>query len=162
MATNKQELSSDDLALVQREMYNVQDRWYDIGLCLRMNSASLEGIQNANPRSGVCLRVMLNERINQGGLTWEKIADALDDITVNRQVVAKEIRAKYCTPERACAVTRVAPDHPTAPPIPSTKPVIPTAGPSYPINSLAGLFRAVNNTPPVNTKVSSTHVQLAL
>ena len=41
--------------------------------------------------------------------------------------------------------------------IPSTKPVIPTAGPSYPTNPLAGLLEAVNNTPPVNTKVSSIH-----
>ncbi len=92
MATNNQELSSDDLALVLRE----QGKWYNIGLCLGLSPATLGNIQSNHRTSAVRLRVMLNKSINEGGLTWEKIAEALENVTVGRKGVAREIRAKYC------------------------------------------------------------------
>ncbi len=39
---------------------------------------------------------MLNQRLNQGGLTWEKIVEALENITVYRKGEATNIRANYC------------------------------------------------------------------
>ncbi len=98
MATNKQELSSEDLALVLRELFTVQGRWYNIGLCLGLGPATLQNILSANQTNEVCLRNMLIQRINQGGLTWENIVEALENVIVDSQVVAREIRAKYCAP----------------------------------------------------------------
>ncbi len=98
MATNKQELSSDDLAQVLRELFTVQGKWYNIGLCLGLSPATLQNILSANQTTEVRLRNMLIQSINQGGLTWEKIAEALENVIVDSQVVARKIRAKYCTP----------------------------------------------------------------
>ncbi len=146
MATNKQELSSKDLALVLRELFTVQDKWHNIGLSLGLLPVTLTGIQNENQKEENCLRVMLNQRINQEGLTWEKIAEALEDVTVGRKVEAREIRAKYCTPVATQTVL-------TAPPISSTNPANPIAGLST--QATPGLLSPVNNTPPENRKVSS-------
>ena len=103
MTTNTQqskELSRDDLATlptVLRELNSVQEKWYNIGFCLGLHRITLGGIQNDdNKTSEECLRAMLSLRINHGGLTWELIAKALEDVTVDRTAVAKEIRAKYC------------------------------------------------------------------
>ena len=116
MATNNQELSSDDLAQVLRELFTVQGNWYNIGLCLGLGPAILGNIQSANQTNEVCLRNMLIQRINQGGLTWENIVEALEDVTVGRRQVAREIRARHCIPvatQRVSTTPRVAPGHPT-------------------------------------------------
>ncbi len=151
MATNKQELSSDDLALVLRELFTVQGKWYNIGLCLGLGPATLNNIQNENQEENVCLRVMLNNSINQGGLTWETIAEALENVIVDSKVEARKTREKYCTlvaTQRVLTTPRVSPRHPALisfnsnarvipqPPVLRTNPVNPTAGPSkYPSNS---------------------------
>ncbi len=155
MATNNQELSSEDLAQVLRELFTVvQGKWYNIGLCLGLSPAILGNIQSNHRTSAVCLRVMLNKSINQGGLTWKNIVEALEDVTVNRKVLARKIRAKYCTPvatQTVLTTTRVAPGHPALipqqgvfnnnapviykPPVLRTYPVNPTAGPSNSSNT---------------------------
>ncbi len=115
MATNKQELSSEDLAQVLRELFTVHGNWYNIGLCLRLLPVTLTGIKHENQEENVCLRVMLNKSINQGGLTWEKIAEALENVIVDSKVLARKIREKYCTPvatQRVLTTTRVSPRHP--------------------------------------------------
>ena len=117
MVTNKHELSSDDLALVLEELFTVQNKWYNIGLCLRLRVVTLDNIRNANQTNDVCLRDMLIQRINQGGLTWKKIAKALEQVIVGRKGEAQQIRARYCTPvatQTVLTTTRVAPSHPTA------------------------------------------------
>ncbi len=133
MAANIQELSSDNLALVLEELFTVPDKWYNIGLCLGLRSVILDGIQSENQKKEEnCLRDMLNKRINQGGLTWEKIAEALGNLTVDRSGVANEIRAKYCTP----VATQTVIGSPTATiPPSSTNPANLTAGPSNPSGS---------------------------
>ncbi len=146
MATNKQELSSEDLAPVLRELFTVQDKWYNIGLCLGLLPVTLTGIKHEDPKEENCLRAMLIQRINQGGLTWEKIAEALEDVTVGRKVEARKIRKKYCTPVATQTVL-------TAPPISSTNPANPIAG--LGTQATPGLLRLVNNTPSENRKVSS-------
>ncbi len=171
MATNKQEISSDDLVQVLEELFTVQNKWYNIGLCLGLNSVILDNIQNANQTNDVCLRDMLNQRINQGGLTWEKIAKALEEVIVGRKGEAQQVRARYCTPVATQTIlTRVAPDHPTAtitkcvrqqrsyhsqPPIPSTKAAITTAGPSYPTTPRVATGSSTATIPHHNAPVVS-------
>ena len=173
MATNKQEISSDDLALVLEQLFIVQNRWYNIGLSLGLRVVILDNIRNANQTNDVCLRDMLNQRINQGGLTWEKIAKALEQVIVGRKGEAQQVRAKYCTLVATQTVlTRVAPDHPTAtipqqsafdnsarvihqPPIPSTKAAITTAGPSYPTTPRVATGSSMATIPQHNAPVVS-------
>ncbi len=169
MATNNQELSSEDLAQVLRELFTVHGNWYNIGLCLGLGPAILGNIQSANHANDVCLRNMLIQRINQGGLTWENIVEALEDVTVGRRQVATEIRARHCTAvatQRVLTTPRVAPGHPALipqqgvfnsnapviykPPVSRANPVNPTAGPS---TQATPLLRPTNNTPPE----ASTH-----
>ena len=154
MAANMQELSSDNLAQILRELFTVQSKWYNIGLSLGLNPATLDNINNTT--NDACLRDMLNQRINQGGLTWEKIAKALEEVIVGRKGVARQIRARHLPPVATQAVLTTG--NPTATrPLSSTNPVNPTAGPSnpsgsYPHNSAISFAIPIPVVPPPKTK----------
>ncbi len=149
-----QELSSDDLAQILRELFTVRSKWYNIGLSLGLNPATLDNINNTT--NDACLRDMLNQRINQGGLTWEKIAKALEEVIVGRKGVARQIRARHLPPVATQAVLTTG--NPTATrPLSSTNPVNPTAGPSnpsgsYPHNSAISFAIPIPVVPPPKTK----------
>ena len=71
----------------------------DIGLQLGLDSSDLKQIATNNQNTKDQLREMLDMRIKQGGLTWEKIVKALENVTVAENVKADEIRKKYINPQ---------------------------------------------------------------
>jgi len=75
----------------------VKDSWFDIGIQLGLKHSELVAIQK-NPgfsRPQEWFREMLNERIMTGGLTWELIIEALEDITVDQRAKADELRRLF-------------------------------------------------------------------
>ena len=65
----------------------------DIGLQLGLDSSDLKQIATNKLNTKDQLREMLDMRINQGGLTWEKIVETLENVK------ADEIRNKYINPQ---------------------------------------------------------------
>ena len=93
---------------VYSALIKVQDQWYDIGLQLDMEPGELKVIEKNYPSSKERLREMITQRRSQGNLTWELIAEALENPTVGQSQLAGEIK-KNIRPQPA----------PSSPPTPA-------------------------------------------
>ena len=87
-------------------LYDVTDQWFDIGLQLDVDSNDLKRIFNESTLQNNTerLREMLTVRLNQGELTWDHIIEALENRTIDQNVIADEIKSKYITPQPATTV----------------------------------------------------------
>ena len=91
-------LSPDDLSKVRTELYDVQTKWYDIGLDLGLPVSTLETIkQECSDKIPECLRRMLLEWLKMIDLqpSWRKLIDILQNKVVNEGALAVAIAEKY-------------------------------------------------------------------
>lgn len=80
------QLAIGDLPQVIRAVYDARVKWYDIGLELKVDAASLDAIQEDNPRNVQnCLRDMLKKwlRRSQPKPTWGALKEALESPLVD-------------------------------------------------------------------------------
>ena len=90
-------LSLDDLSKVRTELFEVQVKWYDIGLDLGLPVNTLETIKQECQDIGECLRRMIHEWLKAIDLqpTWRKLIDVLQNKVVNEGALAAMIAEKY-------------------------------------------------------------------
>ena len=71
-------LSEGDLAKVRDFLLPVRQKWYDIGLELKVESWELDEIKAKYSNFRVCLREMLRARLRSAGnpLTWKELTKA--------------------------------------------------------------------------------------
>ena len=76
-----------------RAVLDARAKWYDIGLELKIDAASLDAIQEDNPRNVQnCLRDMLKKWLrSQLNPTWGAIVEALESPLVDEGVLASNI-----------------------------------------------------------------------
>ena len=73
-------LTVDDLAKVQRAVWEGRAKWYNIGLELGLTAGTLEAIQLTNKHDVEdCFRAMLKKWLRKSDLlpTWSSLANAL-------------------------------------------------------------------------------------
>ena len=76
----------NDLPQVFRAVFDARTKWYDIGLELNIDAASLDAVQNDNPHNVQnCLRDMLKKwlRRSQPKPTWGALKEALESPLVD-------------------------------------------------------------------------------
>ena len=88
-------LKLDDLVEVKRFLFNVKEKWYNIGLNLKVKLADLNQIrdQHINDKDyDACLREMLQKWLKQfpNKPTWGRLADALREKDVDEGELADE------------------------------------------------------------------------
>ena len=79
----------DDLGDVYTKLYDARNKWFDIGLALKINYITLECIRSEKSDTSDGLRRMLAHRIQSGGpLTWTDLSGCLRHPTVERNDLA--------------------------------------------------------------------------
>ncbi|CAI8014929.1 NLR family CARD domain-containing protein 3, partial [Geodia barretti] len=101
-------LTTDDLATLVNELNEVKDKWYHLGVQLKMKPADLNAIRiefmnNANN----CLLEMLSVWLTKlpSPPTWQTVVDALSSPDIDRPAVAQRIRQTYLSQDPASAAT---------------------------------------------------------
>ena len=91
-------LSTDDLATLQNALFEVRDKWYHLGVQLKVPISDLKAIRTQylnNPDD--CLLEMLSCWLSNTtpSPTWQTVVDALCCAAIGRQQVADNIRRQY-------------------------------------------------------------------
>ena len=98
-------LGPKDLSKVFKEIYEVRDDWYNIGLELEVPTEVLDRIKSAHPDNAKCLREMLliwlQRRKGRGPVgespTWQSLIQALRSPTIEKGgLLADELERKHC------------------------------------------------------------------
>ena len=92
-------LSINDLCEIQSELHEVRDKWYHLGVQLKVPVSDLSAIRiqyRNDPED--CLLDMLTRwlSITIPSPTWQTVIDALCSAPIKRLLVAEQIRKKYC------------------------------------------------------------------
>ena len=88
-------LGVNDLVKVLDELYDVRDKWYDIGLRLNVPAETLEKIKAPDDNS--CLRQVLIIWLRSGKATWIDLCQVLRHRTIDQEKLADSLLAKYDT-----------------------------------------------------------------
>ena len=88
-------LETNDLVTVKKFLFNVKEKWYNIGLHLKVTPSELDQIQarhKADLDYDVCLREMLQIWLNHYPIkpTWGQLEDALREKDVGEDELADE------------------------------------------------------------------------
>ena len=93
-------LTSDDLAILVNELYEVRDKWYHLGVQLKVLVHDLKAIRtqyNNNPDN--CLIEMLSHWLTMTPPppTWQRVVDALNSPAIGKPNIAERIQKVHCT-----------------------------------------------------------------
>ena len=89
----------DDLGIVLMELYPVRDKWYNIGLQLRVPVVDLQRIESEYKNDhSTCLRQMLIKWLELGRANWKSLCEALQCPIVLGEdgSLATNLLKKYC------------------------------------------------------------------
>jgi len=87
----------DDLDIVSQALMNVGDKWYNIGHQLGLTKQQLSDIGDKHKLQQECLRETLSlwlRRVDHVP-TWDRLADALENHTVQEDQLAKNVKKNY-------------------------------------------------------------------
>lgn len=84
-------LLTKDLRRVRHVLYPAREKWFDIGIELKVEVETLKCIRTEQTDHGACLREMLIEVLQSDPQpTWEMIAEALKVEAINRPDLARK------------------------------------------------------------------------
>ena len=89
-------LGLNDLPTVLDELYDIRDKWYNVGLRLDVPTEKLESILISHDRDN-CFRQVLVLWLKSGKATWLGLCQALRHRTVGRVKLAATLQTKYHT-----------------------------------------------------------------
>ena len=95
-------LSLEDLRDVLNELNQVRDKWYNLGLQLKVSVTELQKIEaEYKTDTGTCLRQMLIKWLELGNASWESLCGALQSPLVlgGDAALAMTLQKKYCRVE---------------------------------------------------------------
>ena len=93
----------NDLGTLQSELHEARDKWYNLGVQLKVPVSDLRAIQTKFKYSNDpedCLREMLTRWLSITIIpppTWQTVVDALCSTPVDRPLIAEQIKSKYCS-----------------------------------------------------------------
>ena len=89
-------LGLNDLPTVLDELYDIRDKWYNLGLRLDVPTKKLESILTSHDLDN-CFRQVLVLWLKSGKATWSALCQALGHRTVGQVELAATLQAKYLT-----------------------------------------------------------------
>ena len=94
-------LSSDDLGCVLEEVLDAAAQWYNLGLKLKVRTATIDSIQEDFTATQHRLREMLKAWLNTcDNPSWKTLIDALKSPLVGASQLAAALETKYCSVEK--------------------------------------------------------------
>ena len=89
------DLSEDSFAFLYERLHSICSKWYNFGLALGLQPATLNQISNdKREKCEDCLRESLLKLVQIRRLTWREIIEALKKPTVNESELATEIESE--------------------------------------------------------------------
>ena len=91
-------LTVNDLATVQRKVWEGRPKWYNLGLELGLTPGTLDSIKQTNHYdTDECFKATLKEWLSKPELdrSWSKLAKSLNEKTVGFGYLAEEIYLEY-------------------------------------------------------------------
>ena len=81
------------------ELFDVNCKWFNIGLKLRLPLGTLDSIKFQQLDAPTSMHKMLSNWLKQTDPppTWEALADALESRIIGEPKLAQQLRSKYCT-----------------------------------------------------------------
>ena len=89
------DLVSGNLGKVQDLIWNARPKWFNVGLNLDINEATLTMIKQSNANGDDCFREMLSEWLKSVEPSWEELLAALRKPSVGHKQLAKKIARKF-------------------------------------------------------------------
>ena len=91
-------MNLEDLGPVLTEIFNVREKWFNIGLQLSIPVKELQKIfsDHKNDHS-TGLRLMLIKWLEMGDASWKALCRALSSQIVEESTLAKKLQQKYCS-----------------------------------------------------------------
>ena len=89
------DLVSGNLGKVQDLIWDARPKWFNLGLNLNIDQATLTMIKQSNPNGDDCFREMLSEWLKSVEPSWEKLLAALRKPSVGFKQLAKKIAGKF-------------------------------------------------------------------
>ena len=86
-------LGLNDLLTVLDELYDIRDKWYFLGLQLKVPTEKLESLTSHDQDS--CFRQVLVDWLKSGTATWLALCQALRHRTVGQDETAIKLQTKY-------------------------------------------------------------------
>ena len=86
-------LGLNDLPTVLDELYDIRDKWYNLGLRLNVSTEKLESLTSHDQDS--CFRQVLVNWLKSGKATWLALCQALSHRTVGQEELARKLQTKY-------------------------------------------------------------------
>lgn len=86
-------LGLNDLSTVLDELYDIRDKWYFLGLQLKVAPEKLESLTSHDQDS--CFCQVLVDWLKSGVATWLALCEALSHKTVGHNETAIKLQTKY-------------------------------------------------------------------
>ena len=96
-------LTPADLATLQNALYEVRDKWYHLGVQLKVPISDLRAIRTQfrdNPDDSLLEMLSVWLSITTPSPTWQTVVDALCCASIGRQKIAENIQRTYCKQDR--------------------------------------------------------------
>ena len=88
-------LSSSDLKVVYKELFDVRAKWRRIGIELNLTPGTLDAIRQMESDPAERLERVLLEWMNKGSATWRELVDTLYSVPVGETKLAELLEQKY-------------------------------------------------------------------
>ena len=91
-------MNLEDLGIVLTELFEIREKWFNIGLQLSVPVKYLQQIfsEHKNDHS-TGLRLMLIKWLEMGEASWKSLSLALSSQIVEESTLAKKLLQKYCS-----------------------------------------------------------------
>ena len=89
------DLVSGNLGKVQDLIWDARPKWFNLGLNLNIDQATLIMIKQNHPNGDDCFREMLSEYLKSMEPSWEELLAALRKPSVGHKQLAKKISGKF-------------------------------------------------------------------
>ena len=88
-----------DLSTVRNEIHDARNKWYDIGIELKVDVSTLKSIESKYSDAKDCLREVITGWLKAVSPkpTWRSLVDALRQPAVDESKLAAVLEGKYCT-----------------------------------------------------------------
>ena len=85
---------------VYEDTFSARNKWYNIGLCLKLESPTLNAIAADFDKCDERHRHSLEEWLKTGSATMMKLINALKNVIVHEDQLAQELEDKYSKKEK--------------------------------------------------------------
>lgn len=99
-------VGQNDLSFLHSELHPVSDKWYSLGVQLKIPIGTLKCIRSDNHTVAECLLEMLTVwlKCTNPSPTWNILINALESPPMGEGLLGKQLSDKYCTRQEEAVI----------------------------------------------------------